>query len=268
MQTSIRMTSVIRHPVQLEDEIAALKKDVDTLKAQVLSDDTELKKLTDGLNSYKSTFEEANKVVKEVETLRDSNKKIQTSLDAALIERNEAQKVAEDLKAKVDGATKKYKASRHKLRKAEAKLQKAWEEWLAEWKLSPDGLNYLGRISSTSYCLGTRETKERLRAIQIESNPVMDSNAMDAEFDHRVASEQRSGGRLQAPGASRIQGSTLESVVVATKVTQAGVTADPEKVTDARDKIEGQGSRSAKLETSEEEVGDSYEGTPAKDSAP
>lgn len=63
---------------------------MDTLKAQVLSDDTELKKLTDGLNSYKSTFEEANKVVKEVETLRDSNKKIQTSLDAALIERNEA----------------------------------------------------------------------------------------------------------------------------------------------------------------------------------
>lgn len=76
MHASIRMTSVIHRQVQLEDKIAALKKEVDTLTAQVSSNDITLEKLNAELDSQKSTFEEANKVAKEVDTLRTSNKKI------------------------------------------------------------------------------------------------------------------------------------------------------------------------------------------------
>lgn len=71
-------------------------------------------------------------------------------------------------------------------------------------------------MSSASYRLGTRETKERPRAILTESNPLMDWNAVEVDF------EQKSGGEAsRASGASRVQGFTPESVVAATEVVQA-----------------------------------------------
>ncbi|XP_010687423.1 uncharacterized protein LOC104901533 [Beta vulgaris subsp. vulgaris] len=225
------MTSVIRRRDQFEDKIASLKTNISDLEAKVTSTEGEVTKLNEELKSQKETFQEASAAVKAHTTLKDNHKRLQEDLDKALIDRNASQKRAEELQTKLADAVEKYNSSRHKLKKAEVDLKQAQGEWLAHWKTTPEGLDYLGKLASTSYRLATRETKQRLHAILPESNASLDWAAVKAEFDRHIAAEQEAKAQAkkkvessQTPGASEVQEVVSSSTTPIAQPTSAAPT--------------------------------------------
>lgn len=95
-----------------------------------------------------------------MDALKEANKQIKGSLEATIIERNAAHKSVNDIQFQLSNALKKTKTSKHSLKKARAKLEKVREEYMQKWKRSLKGLNFLGKMASTSYRLAVREIKE------------------------------------------------------------------------------------------------------------
>lgn len=130
-----------------------------------------------------------------------------------MINRNASQKTVGELQTRLSEEVIKYKSSNHKLKKVEAQLQQVQEAWLEEWKTTPEGLNYLGKMASAYYRLAARETKQLLRAMLLESHADLDWGEVEAEFDCRIALENEAkaqaknkGEASQTPGASGVQG--------------------------------------------------------------
>lgn len=104
------------------------------------------------------------------------------------------------------------------MKKAKDKLEKVREEFLKEWNRSPEGLDFLGKISSTSYRLAVRETKDSLKGILVGPDSSLDQNGIEPEFDCIIVEEQKKKCEVALnPGASHVQGDTLDPVVTVTK---------------------------------------------------
>lgn len=197
------------------------------LKKQVSDEEADIKKLNTQLDGRKTTFEEARKAVNEMNAPKDTKKRIQASIEATIIERNTAHKIVEYVQLQLTEALNKAKTSKHSLKKAKAKLEKVCEDFLEEWKRSHEGLAFLGKMASNSYCLAVRETKGRLKGMLAGSNSSMNWHDFKVEFDRRVAEEQKKDA-VKASIASKIADATSQSAVVAAEVhiLQASITAE------------------------------------------
>lgn len=185
------MTSVINRRSQFEEGVIELKGEIDALKKQIEEKDAEVTRLTTELNSQKETFEEASTAVKEHKALKDNQKVLTDNLNAVTLERNTLQKELDELRVKLSSAEKKAKRSAHKLKKASKEAKAEHSEFLEGWKRSPEGLDFLGQMASRSYRMAVRETKERLKGILVGPDSSLDWSRVEAEFDARIAEEQR-----------------------------------------------------------------------------
>lgn len=131
--------------------------------------------------------------MKEVDGLKETNKKILDDLNTAIIEKNTKQKELNEMEVKLSGAENKVKSLTRKLEKAssrESTLQVGHKQFLEAWKRSPEGLTFLGKMATNSYRMAIKETKERLKGILAGSDLSINWNDLEAEFDLRVRAEE------------------------------------------------------------------------------
>lgn len=192
--TSICMTYVINRRSQFEKGVNELKDEVEGLKKQVVDKEAEICKLNTELDSQKETFEQTSKAVKDYDMLKENNKMVIEDLHATTIDRNAKQKKLNELKLKLSGVEKKGKRLACKLVEVssrESDFEVEHDKFLEAWKRSPEGHAFLGKMASRFYCMAVRDTKERLKGILVGFDSSLDWNAVEVEFDSRIAEEQR-----------------------------------------------------------------------------